>query len=90
MMNIAIWMLAGAALGWVGFSYMRFNEERGLMVSAIIGAIGGVLGGEIIAPMFTAGTVVAAGFNSSSLIYASVVAAVFLAVGNVVYNKWGV
>ena len=47
--------------------------------------------GLIILRKARADTVVAVGgFNSASLLYASVVAAVFLAVGNVVYNKWGV
>jgi uncharacterized membrane protein YeaQ/YmgE (transglycosylase-associated protein family) len=89
-MNIVIWAFAGGVLGWAGYAFLGYNEGRGKVVSIIIGGIGGVLGGEIIAPMFTAGTVVVGAFNSSALIYASVVAAVFLAVGNVVYNKWGV
>jgi uncharacterized membrane protein YeaQ/YmgE (transglycosylase-associated protein family) len=90
-MNIVIWAFAGGILGWAGYAFLGYNEGRGKVIPIIIGAVGGVLGGEIIAPMFTAGTVVAVGgFNSASLLYASVVAAVFLAVGNVVYNKWGV
>jgi uncharacterized membrane protein YeaQ/YmgE (transglycosylase-associated protein family) len=89
-MSIIIWAFAGGILGWAGYTFLGFNEGRGQVVSIIIGAIGGVLGGEMIAPMFTAGTVVTAGFNSSGLIYAGVVAAVFLAVGNLVYKHWGV
>jgi len=89
-MDIMIWALAGGILGWAGYAFLGFNEGRGRNVSIIIGAVGGVLGGEMIAPMFTAGTVVAAGFNSASLLYASVVAAVFLVAGNMVYKKWGV
>ena len=89
-MDIIIWALVGATLGWAGYAFLGYNEGRGKAVSIIIGVVGGILGGEMIGPMFTAGTVVAGSFNSAGLIYAGVVAALFLVVGNVVYNKWGV
>jgi uncharacterized membrane protein YeaQ/YmgE (transglycosylase-associated protein family) len=89
-MNIVIWMLAGAALGWVGYSYLRFNEERGLMVSAIIGAIGGLIGGKLIAPMFSAAEAVPGAFSTSALVFAAIVAAGLLFAGNLIHNRWGV
>jgi uncharacterized membrane protein YeaQ/YmgE (transglycosylase-associated protein family) len=89
-MNMIIWALAGGTLGWAGYTFLGYNEGRGRNVSVIIGAVGGVLGGEFIAPMFTAGTVVVGAFNSSGLVYAGVVAAIFLAVGNLLYTRWGV
>ena len=89
-MNIFIWMLAGALLGWIGFSYMRFNEERGLLVSAIIGAVGGLIGGNIIAPMFMAAQKVPDAFSASSLVVAAIVAAALLFAGNLIYQRWGV
>ena len=89
-MNIVLWMLAGSALGWVGYSFLRFNEERGLMVSVIIGAVGGIVGGKLIAPMFTAAAAVPGDFSSSALVFAAAVAAASLAAGNLVYNRWGV
>jgi uncharacterized membrane protein YeaQ/YmgE (transglycosylase-associated protein family) len=88
-MNIAMWMLAGAILGWVGFSYLRFNEARGMMISMVIGGVGGLVGGNMIAPLFTATTVPGA-FSSSAMVFAAIAAAAFLAVGNLVYNRWGV
>jgi uncharacterized membrane protein YeaQ/YmgE (transglycosylase-associated protein family) len=90
MMNIVLWMLAGAILGWVGFSYMRFNEERGLLVSAIIGAIGGLVGGKLIEPMFMDAQTVAGAFSTSGLVFAAIAAAGLLFAGNLVYNRWGV
>jgi uncharacterized membrane protein YeaQ/YmgE (transglycosylase-associated protein family) len=89
-MNIAMWMLAGAALGWIGFSYLRFNEERGMIVSVIIGAVGGVIGGNVVAPMFTAAQTVPDAFSMSAMVFAAAIAAVGLTVGNLVYNRWGV
>jgi len=89
-MNIILWMLAGGTLGWAGCSFLGFNEERGPMVSIIIGALGGLAGGKLIAPMFTAAQAVPGDFSFSALLFAGAVAAAFLAVGNLVHERWGV
>ena len=89
-MNIVMWMLAGGILGWVGCAFLGFNEERGMVVSVIIGTVGGLFGGKLIAPMFTAAVAVPEAFSLSALFFAAAVAAAFLAVGNLVGKRWGV
>lgn len=89
-MNIALWMLAGTMLGWVGFKFLNINEGRGMMISMIIGAAGGFFGGNVVAPMFTAVTAVPADFSASALFFAAAVAAAFLFAGNLIYDRWGV
>lgn len=89
-MDIFLWMLTGSILGWVGCSYLRFNEARGVAVSVIIGALGGFLGGSIVAPMFTAAAEVPGDFSVLALFYAAAVAAAFLVLGNMVHDRWGV
>lgn len=89
-MNIVVWMLAGGILGWVGFKFVGFNEERGMVVAIIIGAVGGMLGGEMIAPMVTSAAAAPEAFSLSALFFAAAVAAAFLAVGNLVGKRWGV
>jgi uncharacterized membrane protein YeaQ/YmgE (transglycosylase-associated protein family) len=88
-MNIVIWMLAGAALGWLAYSVLGLNEARGRMVSIAIGAIGGIVGGKVVAPVFV--TIAATGeFSMPALLIAATVAATLLAIGNLVHNLWGV
>jgi uncharacterized membrane protein YeaQ/YmgE (transglycosylase-associated protein family) len=89
-MNIVMWMLAGGILGWVGCAFLGFNEERGMVVSVIIGTVGGLFGGKLIAPMFTAAAAVPEAFSLSALFFAAAVAAAFVAVGNLVGKRWGV
>lgn len=57
-MNLFLWMFAGSVLGWVALSFLDLNAARGMWVSVIIGAIGGVLGGKLIAPVFVSASVV--------------------------------
>ena len=89
-MNLFVWMLAGAALGWASYVWLGFSEGRGKIASVVIGAIGGVLGGKMIAPMLTAPAAVAGGFSMPSLVIAAVVASVILVVANLINKRWGI
>jgi len=89
-MNIAIWILAGGILGWAGCMYLGFNEARGAVISAIIGAAGGFVGGKLIAPIFLAANSAPADFSMPALFFAAAVASGFLFAGNLVSTRWGV
>jgi uncharacterized membrane protein YeaQ/YmgE (transglycosylase-associated protein family) len=89
-MNIAMWVLAGGALGWIGFAYMRANEERGMTISVIIGMLGGFFGGTVLAPMLGAPTETPNDFSMYSLVIAIASAAACLAIGNLASKRFGV
>lgn len=89
-MNIMIWVLAGGVAGWVGYAYMRFNEDRGMIVSIIIGAVGGFFGGNVLAPMLGAVTDTPNSFSLFSLVVALAAAAGCLAIGNLLSRRYGV
>lgn len=89
-MNIAIWVVAGGILGWVGYSALKINEGRGRVISVIIGVVGGFFGGSVLAPMLGAVTDAQNSFNLFSLIVAMASAAGCLAVGNLISNRYGV
>ena len=90
MTNLVLWALAGGITGWIGYSYMNLNEKRGVIVSIVIGILGGFLGGELLAPMFGAGSVVnAADFNPFTLFIALASAAAILIVSSMVHKRFG-
>jgi len=89
-MNIAMWVLAGGALGWIGFAYMKANEDRGMIISVIIGMIGGFFGGNVLAPMLGAPTETPNDLNMYSLLIAMASAAACLAIGNMASKRFGV
>jgi uncharacterized membrane protein YeaQ/YmgE (transglycosylase-associated protein family) len=88
-MNIAMWILAGGILGWVGYAFLGYNADRAKVVPILIGAAGGFFGGKVVAPLFTA-VAVPASFSIVALVFAAIVAAGFLAASNFAYNRWGV
>ena len=89
-MNIFLWMLAGAAMGWAGFTFLALSEGRGKIASIVIGAAGGVLGGKMVAPMLTAPPAIAGDFSMSALVIAILVSSVLLFVANIVYKRWDI
>jgi uncharacterized membrane protein YeaQ/YmgE (transglycosylase-associated protein family) len=89
-MNIAMWVLAGGVLAWFGQAFLGFNEKRNLMVTLLIGAVGGFFGGKVLAPLFTTASSVAGEFSSAALIFAVAAAAAFLFAGNLIYERWDV
>lgn len=88
-MNIATWLLAGVIIGWLAYSMLGFNPARGKPASMAIGAMGGVVGGSMVAPMFTAAAV-PGNFSFSGLFFAAAIAAALLAIGDMLYGRWGV
>jgi uncharacterized membrane protein YeaQ/YmgE (transglycosylase-associated protein family) len=88
-MNTTILILAGAGVGWAGCAFLGWNQERGVIVSMLIGAFGAFIGAKMLAPMFTAAPIAGA-FSVSALFFAVAVAAAFLAGGNLVQSRWGV
>jgi uncharacterized membrane protein YeaQ/YmgE (transglycosylase-associated protein family) len=89
-MNIAMWVLAGATVGWIAFAYLRFNATRGLVISVIIGAVGGFFGGNVVAPMLGAVTDTPNVFNMFSMVIAVAAAAGCLAIGHLLSKRFGV
>lgn len=89
-MNIAMWILAGGIMGWIGYAALNANAERGLVVSIIIGMVGGFLGGNVLAPMFGAAAASPGDFSPFALFVAAASAAGCLAISNMIHNRYGV
>jgi uncharacterized membrane protein YeaQ/YmgE (transglycosylase-associated protein family) len=89
-MNIVMWILAGGALGWAAFTLLGINEERGTIASVIIGAFGGIIGGQVVAPMMSSAPIVSGNFNIQALFIAAVSATACLAIGNMIERRFGV
>lgn len=89
-MNAAMWILVGGLVGWIGFSYLKFNAKRGMLVSIIIGMAAGLFGGYVLPPMLGAAAIDPGHFNPLSLFTAFATAAGCLIISNMIYDRFGV
>jgi hypothetical protein len=87
-MNTVLWMLAGGVLGWIGFSVMGMNDVIGKMASVTVGAMAGIVGGKLIAPVFIAAVLSPGGFSPSALFFAIATAAAILVAVHLAQARW--
>jgi uncharacterized membrane protein YeaQ/YmgE (transglycosylase-associated protein family) len=89
-MNTVIWVLAGAAIGWVGYVAMQVNSGRGLFVSLVIGAMGGFFGGNVLAPLFSSAPADPSAFSLLGFFAAVASAVGCVTIADMVYERYGV
>jgi uncharacterized membrane protein YeaQ/YmgE (transglycosylase-associated protein family) len=75
--NIIVWILFGALVGWIASLIMSTNAEQGMVKNILIG-IGGALVGGWLARLFGLGSV--DGFDAVSLLIAIAGAVMIIAI----------
>lgn len=77
-MNILLWIVFGALVGWVASIIMRTNAQQGLIMDIVIGILGAVIGGWVMS--LITGEAISAGFNLYSFIVSLIGAVILLAI----------
>jgi uncharacterized membrane protein YeaQ/YmgE (transglycosylase-associated protein family) len=81
-MNFIIWIVVGGILGWLASLVMRTDAQQGILLNVVVGIIGALLGGWLLAPLFVTGTINQNDFSISSLLVSFLGAIVLLAIVN--------
>jgi len=81
-MNFIIWIVIGGILGWIASMIMRTNAQQGLLLNVVVGIVGALLGGWLLAPLFGTGTINQNDFSLGSLLVSLLGAVVLLAIVN--------
>ena len=81
-MNFIIWLIVGGVLGWVASLIMKTDGQQGIILNVVVGIIGALIAGFVIAPMFGTGTINSSDFSISGLLVSLVGAVVLLAIVN--------
>ena len=81
-MNFLIWIVVGGIIGWLASMLMHTDAEQGPFLNVVVGIIGAVLGGWLIAPLVGAGTINQGDFSVAGLIVSFVGAVILLAIVN--------
>ncbi|MCA9916641.1 MAG: GlsB/YeaQ/YmgE family stress response membrane protein [Anaerolineales bacterium] len=73
--NVILWIILGAAAGWIASMIMKRDAQMGAMANIIVGIVGAVLGGFLFNAVGVTGDT---GFNLWTLFVATVGAVVLL------------
>ncbi|WP_343729246.1 GlsB/YeaQ/YmgE family stress response membrane protein [Duganella sp.] len=85
-MNFIIWLVIGGVLGWLASIIMRTDAQQGMFLNVVVGIIGAVLGGLVLAPMIGSGTINDGDYSLASLGVSFVGAIVLLAIVNLLFR----
>lgn len=80
-MNIIVWLIFGALVGWIASKIMNTDSEQGAVANIVVGVIGAMIGGFVMQSFGNSGVT---GFNLSSLLVALLGAVMLLGVYKVI------
>ena len=82
-MNFIIWLVVGGLIGWVASMIMRTDAQQGVILNVVVGIVGAMLGGWLLAPLFgISGTINQNNFSLPSLGLSLLGAVILLAIVN--------
>ncbi len=84
MINLIILLVVGGVLGWLASIVMRTDAQQGIFLNVIVGIVGALLAGLLIAPLIGGGTITQGSFSVMSLLVSFLGAVVLLAIVNLV------
>jgi uncharacterized membrane protein YeaQ/YmgE (transglycosylase-associated protein family) len=80
MINLILWLLFGALVGWLASMVMRTDARQGALLNIVVGIIGALIGGFL----FGSRTINSGTFDLTSLLVSFVGAIILLAIVNLV------
>jgi uncharacterized membrane protein YeaQ/YmgE (transglycosylase-associated protein family) len=80
MINLIIWLLIGALVGWLASMVMRTDAQQGALLNIVVGIIGAMIGGFLLGGP----TINTNSLNVTAIIVSFVGAVVLLGIVNLV------
>jgi len=81
-MNIILMLIVGGLIGWIASMIMRTNAQQGVILNIVVGIVGALLAGLLLAPLFGTGSITQGDFSLSGLLISLVGAVILLAIVN--------
>jgi uncharacterized membrane protein YeaQ/YmgE (transglycosylase-associated protein family) len=83
-MNFIIWLIVGGVIGWIASMIMRTDAQQGMILNVVVGIVGSMLGGWLIAPLLGSATINQNDFSFTGLLASLIGAVILLAIVNLV------
>jgi uncharacterized membrane protein YeaQ/YmgE (transglycosylase-associated protein family) len=78
MINLIVWLLVGALIGWLASMEMRTDAQQGALLNIVVGIIGAMIGGFLLGGP----TINQSALNITALVVSFIGAVVLLAIVN--------
>ncbi|HJS21567.1 MAG TPA: GlsB/YeaQ/YmgE family stress response membrane protein [Steroidobacteraceae bacterium] len=83
-MSFIIWLVVGGLVGWLASVVMKTDAQQGIVLNIVVGIIGALLGGWLLAPLFGTATINQGDFTLSGLLVSFLGAVILLAIVNLI------
>ena len=80
MINIIVWLIVGAIIGWLASRIMGTDGQQGTLLDIVVGIVGAFVAGMVLTPLFGISTINQSNFSLPALIISLAGAIVLLAV----------
>ena len=84
------WLLIiviGGILGWLASIVMRRDAQQGILLNIVVGIVGAILGGLLLAPLIGGESITEGNFDIRSLLTSFLGAVILLAIVNLFTRK---
>jgi uncharacterized membrane protein YeaQ/YmgE (transglycosylase-associated protein family) len=75
-------IIVGGILGWLASIVMRTDAQQGILLNIVVGIIGAILGGLLLAPMIGGASITSGAYDIKSLLVSFLGAVILLAIVN--------
>jgi uncharacterized membrane protein YeaQ/YmgE (transglycosylase-associated protein family) len=83
MINLIVWLVAGAVIGWIASMVMHTDAQQGTILNIVVGVVGALIAGLLL----NQPTINQNVFNLNALVISLIGAIVLLAVVNLVRRR---
>jgi uncharacterized membrane protein YeaQ/YmgE (transglycosylase-associated protein family) len=81
-MNFILWLIIGGLIGWIASLIMRTDAQQGIFLNVVVGIVGALLAGFLLAPLFGIDTINQSNFSLPGLLISLLGSIVLLAIIN--------
>jgi uncharacterized membrane protein YeaQ/YmgE (transglycosylase-associated protein family) len=75
-------IVVGGILGWLASIVMRTDAQQGLLLNIVVGIVGALLGGFLLAPLIGGASITTGAYDIRSLLVSFLGAVILLAIVN--------
>jgi uncharacterized membrane protein YeaQ/YmgE (transglycosylase-associated protein family) len=82
MINLILILIVGGLIGWIASIVMRTNAQQGVLLNVVVGIVGALLAGFLLAPLFGTGNITQGDFSLPALLVSLLGSVILLAIVN--------